>query len=129
MATTQEFCSVGGAPATRSIGKRLEEIAWAVFLIMTGAMWLAPEASIPEGAWLAGVGLILLGLNAGRRLYRLRMSGFGIIVGFVALAAGIGHILNLGLPFLPVLLVITGAAIIVKAVVRPGKSDGTAGVS
>ena len=96
-------------------GKRLDEIALALVLVMTGALWLAPRAMFPEGTWLVGVGLIVLGLNAARRVRGVRTSGFGLVVGLVALAAGIGRIVGQDLPIVPVLLLVLGAGLIVRA--------------
>ncbi len=83
--TTNEFGVVDQSGIRRQ-GKRLDEIAMALALIVTGALWLAPKAMFPEGTWLVGVGLILLGLNAARRIRGLKTSGFGIIVGLIASA-------------------------------------------
>jgi len=88
----------------------------AVFLIMTGALWLAPHAWVPEGTWLAGVGIILLGLNAARRLRGLRASGFGIVAGACALAAGTGRILGFEHLFVPILLIALGAVMVGRAI-------------
>ncbi len=95
--------------------KRLDEIAWALVLVMTGGLWLAPKTMFPEGTWLAGVGLIILGLNAARRLRGLSMNGFGLIVGLVAFAAGIGRIVGQDLPIVPALLIVLGVALVIKA--------------
>ncbi len=113
----------------RELGTRIEKIAWALLLIMTGALWLAPAGSAPDGAWLAGLGLILLGLNAARRYLGLDTEPVGVVVGAVALAAGIGRIQGWGLPILPLLLVALGAAMLIKAVLRTGKHGGTVGAS
>jgi hypothetical protein len=129
MTTTQGSRPAGEASETRRLGKRMEEIAWALILIMSGALWLAPDASVPEGTWLAGFGLILLGLNAARRLYGLRMSGFGLIVGSCALAAGVGRILGRDLPYIPILLIVLGAGLIIAAVSGRKKDDGAANAS
>jgi membrane-bound ClpP family serine protease len=59
------------------LNKRLEAVAWGLFLIMIGGLWLLPEA-VPEGTWLFGVGIIMLGLNGVRKLYGIKMSGFTI---------------------------------------------------
>lgn len=118
---TQEFCTAEDAGKIRRLGKRLEEVAWALFLIMTGALWLAPQAWVPEGSWLAGLGLILLGLNGARRIYGLKVEGFGIVVGLAAFAAGIGRILGRDLPFVAVLLILLGTAMTIKAVAGTGK--------
>ena len=50
-------------PQKMHLNKRLEAIAWGLFLIMIGALWLLPDETVPEGTWLLGVGVILLGLN------------------------------------------------------------------
>ena len=112
----------------RLTGKRLDEIAVALALIMTGGLWLAPSGLIPEGAWLAGAGLILLGLNAARRVRGIKASGFGVIVGFVALAAGVGRILGRNLPFWPALLIVLGIALTVKGAAAPRKSESGPGI-
>ena len=104
--------------------KRLDEIAWALVLIMTGGLWLAPKGMFPEGAWLVGVGLIILGLNAARAISGLKMSGFGVVVGLVALAAGIGRILGQELPIIPILLIVFGVGLVIRTVARGRRSSG-----
>ncbi len=116
-----------GAPdrsGVRRLGQRLDEIATALALIMTGGLWLAPKAMFPEGTWLAGLGLILLGLNAARRIRGLKTSGFGIIVGLIAFAAGIGRIIGQELPLIPILLIILGAGLVLRAAAGRGRPDG-----
>jgi hypothetical protein len=118
-----------GAPdqsGDRRHGQRLDEIAMALVFIMTGGLWLAPKAMFPEGSWLVGAGLILLGLNAARRIRGVKTSGFGIIVGLVAFAAGIGRIIGQDLPVVPVLLIILGIGLVLRA--AAGK-ESPAGVS
>jgi len=107
--------------------KRFDEVAMALALIMTGALWLAPAGLLPEGTWLAGAGAILLGLNAARRLRGLKASGFGVSVGLVALAAGIARILGADLPFVPALLIVFGVALVIRAATASGKSEGAPG--
>jgi len=58
------------------LNKRLEAIAWGLFLIMIGGLWLLPDETVPEGTWLLGVGVIMLGLNGVRNMYGIKMSGF-----------------------------------------------------
>jgi len=111
----------------KGAGKRLDEIALALVLILTGALWLAPAEMFPDGTWLAGAGLILLGLNAARRLRGIKTSGFGIGLGLVALAAGGGRIIGRDLPIVPALLIVLGAALVVKAVIAPRKNEGAPG--
>ena len=44
----------------QSLDKRLESMAWALFLIMAGGLGLVPNEQVPQGAWLIGVGLIMI---------------------------------------------------------------------
>jgi hypothetical protein len=115
MNTRMNEVGVADPSGSRRQAKRLDEIALALILIMTGALWLAPKAMFPEGTWLVGAGLILLGLNAVRRIRGVRASGFGIIVGLVALAAGIGRIIGQDLPIVPILLIILGIGLVLRA--------------
>jgi hypothetical protein len=115
MNTTQNGFGVAGRSGSRRQGKRLDEIAFALILIMTGALWLAPKAMFPEGTWLVAAGLIILGLNAVRRFLGIKTSGFGIIVGLFACAAGIGRIVGQGLPLVPILLIVLGAGLVIRA--------------
>ena len=110
-------------------GKRLDEIAWALVLVMTGALWLAPKGMFPEGTWLLGVGLIVLGLNAARRLRGLKASGFGIIVGLGALAAGAGRILGQDLPLVPILLIGLGLGLVVRSALAKDRPAGMSDAS
>ena len=129
MNTTMKEFGVADPSGSRRQAKRLDEIAMALVLIMTGGLWLAPKAMFPEGTWLAGLGLILLGLNGVRRIRGLKTSGFGIIVGLIALAAGIGRIIGQELPLIPILLIILGVGLVVRAATggqRPtGMSDAS----
>jgi hypothetical protein len=115
MNTTMNEFGTAGQSGIRRQAKRLDEIAMALALIMTGALWLAPKAMFPEGTWLLGMGLIVLGLNAARRILGLKTSGFGIIVGLIASAAGIGRIIGQDLPIVPILLIILGLGLVLKA--------------
>jgi hypothetical protein len=95
--------------------KRIESIGWALFLVMSGALLIAPEGLVPEGTWLLGMGLIILGSMGIRYLYGIRIDGFWTILGFLALGSGISEFFNLDLPVFPAILVIIGAVIVYKA--------------
>ena len=129
MNTTMKESGAPDRSGDRRHGQRLDEIAMALVLIMTGGLWLAPKAMFPEGTWLAGLGLILLGLNAARRIRGLKTSGFGIIVGLIAFAAGIGRIIGQELPLIPILLIILGAGLILRAAAGKERPDGTTDAS
>jgi hypothetical protein len=96
----------------RALDKRLESIAWALFLIMIGGIGLVPDSLVPNGVWSVGVGLIMLGLNAARYYYKIRMSKFTIVLGIVALVTGIGELVGVDLPGLAILLILIGAGML-----------------
>ncbi len=95
--------------------KRIESIGWALFLIMSGALLIAPDKLVPDGTWLIGTGLIILGSMGIRYIYGIRVDGFWTIMGTLALGYGISEFFSLNLPVFPVLLVVFGAVIVYKA--------------
>jgi hypothetical protein len=98
-----------------TLGRRLDALGWGLFLIMIGGLLLAPEEwGIPEGTWLVGTGLIILGISAVRRFNDLRVSGFWLFLGALALGAGLADIFAWDLPVFPILLVIAGAAVLLN---------------
>lgn len=97
-----------------ALNKRLETICWGLFLIILGGRWLVPETTVTEGLWSVGLGLIFLGLNAARYFYGIRMSGFTIVLGVIALLTGIGDMAGLDLPVFPIILILIGASILLK---------------
>jgi hypothetical protein len=109
----------------KGLGRRLDEIAWACILVLTGGLWLVPETWAPEGTWLAGFGLVLIGLEAMRFLLRHEARGFGLVIGAVASAAGIGRMLGYEFRIVPVLLIALGTVMVLRAVARSIGRDGT----
>jgi hypothetical protein len=101
-----------------ALDKRLDSIGWALFLIMIGGLWLAPEGTVPEGTWLIGTGVIILGLMAVRYLNGIKVSGFWLVLGIVALAFGISSVFGLNIPVLPILIIIIGLNIILKPLIQ-----------
>lgn len=97
-----------------ALNKRFEEIGWGLFLMMIGVIWLVPEAHVPQGMWLIGAGIIMLGLNLVRYLSGVRMSRFTIALGVLALAAGLGRFFFVNLPILAIVLIIIGASITLR---------------
>jgi len=94
----------------RALNKRLESIGWGLFLIMLGATGLVPREVVPQGVWSIGVGVILLGLNVARYSYGIRMSGFTVALGILALLTGIAELFGVDLPIFAILLIIVGAS-------------------
>ncbi len=103
-------------PRKRELNRRLETMSWGLFLIMIGGFALLKD--VPEGTWLIGAGVIMLGLNAVRLLVGIRASGFTLILGTIALLSGIGSVYGIDIPVGPLLIILIGLAIIVRAL-RP----------
>lgn len=96
--------------------KRLESIGWGFFLVMLGGSLIIPDDVAPDGVWTIGVGLIMLGLNAARYFYRIRMSAFTTILGIIAVAVGIAELLGFDMLGGAFLLIILGAYLLLKPV-------------
>lgn len=109
-----------------TLNKRLESVALGLFLIMIGGMAFIPGEQVNEGVWSIGVGLILLGLNAARYFYNIRMSGFTTVLGIIALITGIGELLGVDLPGLAILLILLGAYLVLKPWLSERKLFGKA---
>ena len=73
-----------------------------------------PDETVPEGTWLLGVGIIMLGLNGARYLYGIKMSGFTIFLGIVALCIGIGDLFGVDLPIFPILIILWGLSVVLE---------------
>jgi len=98
--------------------ERLEAIGWALFLIMIGCLLLVPEKHVPDTAWLVGVGVIMLGVNGVRRIVGIKVDTFAVVLGLFALAIGISGFYGVELPIFPIVLIIIGANIILKPIIK-----------
>ncbi len=113
-AVIEEQPKPGQDPEKAALNKRLESIAWGLFLIMLGGFAIVPGNTIPKGVWSIGVGVIMLGLNAARYFYKLRMSGFTTVLGILSLIGGIVELLGVTSLDAALLLIVLGAYLIVK---------------
>ena len=97
-----------------ALNKRLEAIGWGLFLVMLGGFILVPDEVVAEGLWSIGVGLIMLGLNAARYYFGIKMSGFTTLLGILAFFGGIAQLLWLQDIGGALLLIILGAYLLLK---------------
>lgn len=104
----------GQDPEKAALNKRLESVAWGLFLIMLGGFALIPNNTIPKGVWSIGVGVIMLGLNIARYLYKIKMSGFTTVLGILSLIGGILELVGFTSLNGALLLIILGAYLIFK---------------
>jgi predicted membrane protein len=105
-----------GDESTRKVAlsKRLEDFGWAVLLIVIGTIWLMPANLMPKGSWLIAAGIIMLGLNAIRYFNGIKMVGFSLVAGILALLAGFGEYFGLTLPLFAIALIVIGLVMLIK---------------
>jgi hypothetical protein len=118
MDTQNNLPSTGQDEQKKALDKRLDQVGWALFLIMIGCLWLVPRFMVPQGAWLIGTGIIILGLTWVRHINDIIINKFWVVCGIVALVAGLSQFLGIKLPLFPILLVIVGVSIIVKPMMK-----------
>jgi hypothetical protein len=96
------------------LDRRLHDIAWGLLLLMTGLIWLVPDNSVPEGAWLLGVAAVLLGVNVVRYYNRIGINGFSAALGLLALIAALARMWQTDLPLLAICFVVIGVSLLAK---------------
>jgi hypothetical protein len=107
-----------------ALNKRLEDFGWGVLLITIGTIGLVPE-KVPHGSWLIAAGFIMLGLNAIRYFKAIKMSGFSLVVGILALFAGVGAFFSLNLPLFAIALIVIGACMLLKPLLEKDSISAT----
>jgi hypothetical protein len=98
-------------------GKRLENIGWGLFLVLTGVIWLYPEPQLPRGTWLMATGILLLGLNAVRAITKVPVSSLTTVLGALALAAGLSALWGVQLPLAAICVIVLGVGILARQLV------------
>jgi hypothetical protein len=107
---------------TKAVRHRLESLGWALFLLMIGGMWLVPGNSIPQGTWLIGAGLIMLGVNLAKRRRSIPMNGFTIVIGILAIGFGVAEFADVELPFWPIVAILVALSIIAGPLIERMKN-------
>lgn len=117
MATYHHQVFIDQGISKSELNKRLEDSGWGFFLLMIGTLLLLPSELIPQGAWLIGAGLIMLGLNCIRYINHISSSRFTVGVGIVSLLLGLASFLGLKPPIFAIFLALIGLSIIVRSLV------------
>jgi hypothetical protein len=100
--------------ARHDLPRRIDAIGWGLLFLMSGVLFLIP--GLPEGSWLVGLGVVLLGLNAARRAMGLEIDRFGVVIGSGAVLAGLAIVAGMDVPVFALLLIASGLAIIAEQV-------------
>ncbi len=109
------------ATTRAAISDRVDTIGWGLLFMAIGAVSLMP--AMPDGAWLIAAGIVLLGASAVRAWMGLGAYGTTIVVGVVALSAGIFTVAGLTTEVGPLVLIVLGLALVVGALYRSQRSD------
>jgi hypothetical protein len=98
--------------ADRKLYHRLDAMGWGLFFVWVGVVFLV---DIAAGWALIGIGAITLGMQVIQRALGLKMEGFWVVVGFCFALGGAWNLSGTELPLIPILLIVAGAAIFLKA--------------
>lgn len=110
-----------------------EALGWGTLFLWLGIASLVRD--LPAGVDLFGVGAILLALNLARRLSRIPVNRFTVVLGSIATTGGATVFVlrqwfgmpPVDLPFFPTLLLGMGAVIVAYTLAhwrRPARSEG-----
>jgi len=105
------------------LARKLEAVGWGLVFIWMG---IALFAHLGWGVGLLGVGIIILGTQAARKYFELKLEGFWVAVGFLFVAGGVWKLFNIQLGLLPILCIVAGIALLVATLVR-GREMNRAG--
>ncbi len=95
------------------LARRLDAAAWAAFVIWIG---IALLAALSWGWFLLGVGILILAVQVAHLQMGAKIEGFWVACGVIFLAGGLWKLYELPWPLTAILLILLGAALLVKAV-------------
>ena len=99
----------------RELDHEIARVGWALLFIMTGGLLLLP--GVPQGTWLIGIGVILIGAQFVRFLNHIPMWTFSLILGAVALLLGLAALAGYvtSLEWFPIVLILIGLTIVLPS--------------
>lgn len=97
-----------------TLNRRIQAVGWGLILVLTGGLLLVPGWVVPIGSWLVGLGVIQLGAILIQYRNGLKVHGFNLVLGIVALTAGASMFLGLHLPLFEIFLILMGAYVIAQ---------------
>jgi len=96
----------------RALAGKLDTAEWAFFFIWVGVALLTGWGL---GVGLAGVGVIILAGQVLRKLFKLKLECFWIVVGMLSVVGGLWEVYKPKLELVPVLLILVGLALFISA--------------
>jgi len=111
-----------GKKAAKKLGKKFDAIWWSLFFIWIGIVMITDAETAVS---FLGIGVIMLGVQAARGYFQLKVEKFWTIVGLLFLVGGLWETLEFNAPFGAVVLILIGAVILVSTLRKEdsGKPD------
>ncbi len=100
---------------------RYDAAGWAMFFIWVGVAWLA---DVGLGLGLLGVAAIILGMQGLRKVRRIPVEGFWVLVGIGFATAGFWHWLDIQKPLAPFILIIAGVGLLLLRALPGSRHKG-----
>ena len=97
--------------SSEEISRTVARAVWGLLLIWIGAALLLHWS---WGVGMLGAGAILLGAQAVRRYRRVKVDGFGLVVGLLLVVCGIWNMFDVALALAPLLCIGFGVALLVS---------------
>jgi hypothetical protein len=101
----------------KKLAKKLDAIWWSLFFIWMGIVMIT---SAETAVAFLGIGIIMLGVQAARRYFQLRVEKFWTVVGLLFVAGGLWDMFDLNAPFAAVVLILAGVVILVSVLRKEG---------
>ena len=98
--------------------RRIEHATWAIFLMFFGLMFILDEKYIPDGAWMLGIGILLILLNVLRYVQTLPISHFTAALGVLLMILGVGDYASYKVPTGALIVFIIGAFLLGNVLIK-----------
>ncbi len=92
--------------------KKIEAISGSLFLLWIGIAWLM---SLGPNIGSIGIGVIILGAQATKKYFGLKLEGFWLVVGAFFVVSGLGILSGVNIPLIPIILIVLGGKFLYSA--------------
>ena len=100
---------------TELLNRRYSLAGWGALLVWIGAVSFLPGSRLPLGLGLLGIGTILLGIHAARRLiHKIPANGTDTALGVMVITLGAAELFRSLVP-IPAGLIATGLVLLVRS--------------
>jgi len=96
------------ADDTKKLTEKLSAFGWGTFFLWIG---IAYVLKFSVGIGLLGIGINTLFWQIVRKYFKLKFEGFWIFVGFLFILGGIGVLLKIDIPIIPIILIVAGITV------------------